>query len=86
MTIDPEKIDEKSDAGFERGRSDDKSDDKEAAASIASSNRDGDDDSIDAVPEQILTTNGIPVDEEAAVAASTVPVFSPIRTAWDDCQ
>ncbi|KAI1088808.1 major facilitator superfamily transporter multidrug resistance [Rostrohypoxylon terebratum] len=68
MTIDPEKIDEKSeDVGFDRGRSDD----KEATASIASSNGDGDDNSIDPVPERILTMNGLPVDEEAAATIPT---------------
>lgn len=67
MTVDPEKIDEKSeDVELDRGRSDD----KETTASIASSNGEGDDISIDTVPEQILTTNGLPVDEEAA---ATIP-------------
>ncbi|KAI0885830.1 major facilitator superfamily transporter multidrug resistance [Annulohypoxylon maeteangense] len=67
MTIDPEKIERKSeDVGLDTGHSDD----KKTTASIASSTRDVDDDSIDIVPERILTTNGIPVDEEAAVATT----------------
>ncbi|KAI2473142.1 major facilitator superfamily transporter multidrug resistance [Annulohypoxylon bovei var. microspora] len=68
MTIDPEKIDAKSeDVGFDG----EPSDDKEATASIISTNHDVDDNSIDVVPEQILSPNGIPVDEEAAATTST---------------
>ncbi|KAI1402989.1 major facilitator superfamily transporter multidrug resistance [Hypoxylon fuscum] len=43
--------------------------DEDTTASIATSKHDVEDRSIDAIPEQFLTSNGIPVDEEAAATA-----------------
>ncbi|KAI1773363.1 major facilitator superfamily transporter multidrug resistance [Hypoxylon cercidicola] len=70
MGVDLEKIDEKSeDLEIHGGVPEDE-------ASIATSNHDKEDLSIQAVPDQILTPNGIPVDEEAATATPAARVRS----------
>ncbi|KAI1381011.1 major facilitator superfamily transporter multidrug resistance [Hypoxylon crocopeplum] len=66
MAIESEKFDEKS-GDVESGGA--RLDDEDATVSITSTNHDVEEISIDAVPEQLLTPNGIPVDEEAAAAA-----------------
>ncbi|KAI0144094.1 MFS general substrate transporter [Hypoxylon sp. NC0597] len=63
MAVEPEKVDEKSES-IDINR--EHPEDEDAAASITTASQDGEGRSIDAVPEQLLTPNGIPVDEEAA--------------------
>lgn len=63
MAVEPEKVDEKSESIDINGEH---PEDEDAAASITTASQDGEGRSIDAVPEQLLTPNGIPVDEEAA--------------------
>ncbi|XXH03400.1 hypothetical protein Hte_009801 [Hypoxylon texense] len=70
MAVDPEKMDEKSEDLEVHGGV------PEDDASTTTSNRDRDDISIDAIPDQILTPDGIPVDEEAATATPAARVRS----------
>ncbi|OTB07040.1 hypothetical protein M426DRAFT_54267 [Hypoxylon sp. CI-4A] len=56
-------VDEKKDAGFNGTRPDE----DDAAGSITSTNNE----SLDIVPEELLTPNGFPIDEEAGAAKST---------------
>ncbi len=72
MAVDPEKMDEKSTEDIEVHRGVPKDE-----ASIATSNHDREDKIfIDAIPDQILTPDGIPVDEEAATATPAARVRS----------
>lgn len=66
MAVESEKMDEKAEDTSLHGTS---PEDEDTTASIATSKHDVEDRSIDAIPEQFLTSNGIPVDEEAAATA-----------------
>lgn len=68
MAVDPEKMDEKAENNKLQGT---RPEDDDTAASITTTDRDVEVESIDAVPDQLLTPNGILVDEEAA---ATVPM------------
>lgn len=62
MAIESEKMDEKTeDSGLHRTRQND----EDATASITTK------DSVEAIPDQLLTSNGIPADEEAAATPPT---------------
>ncbi|KAI1389696.1 major facilitator superfamily transporter multidrug resistance [Hypoxylon trugodes] len=67
MAIDLEKIDEKPEDVDKNGA---RTEDEDAAASITT-NRGAEDKAIDAVPDHLLTPNGILVDEEAAATVPT---------------
>ncbi|KAI8966629.1 major facilitator superfamily transporter multidrug resistance [Daldinia sp. FL1419] len=68
MAIDPEKTDEKAEETKSQGA---RLEDEDDVASIATTNRDVETESADAVPDQMLTPNGLLVDEEAATTRPT---------------
>ncbi|KAL7623071.1 hypothetical protein AAE478_006750 [Parahypoxylon ruwenzoriense] len=66
MLTDSEKVDEKAEDFESRG-----ADLEDETGSITTTNRDAEGESVDVVPEHLLTPNGIPVDEEAAATVPT---------------